>query len=222
MRLPDKLVRNRMKQKLLAVGIVCGLLAFAPVADATPISVTDNASFVVNWWYTSTTPVLTATATFTISDWSAAGFALSITGIQNTTPIAPDINARLTAIGFGLTPDASVDRMLAGEVYQVSTGMNFPAFKTVDVCAYAGPNCGGGGSGGLQQGSLLTDSVSMRILGTNVVIDPLAAKFQTAVGSFEVAGCSDNSCSPVPEPASMLLFGTGLLGAGMFGRKRRK
>ncbi len=216
-----------MRVKLVVLAVA--LLAFAPVAGATPITVTGDGSFVVNWSYTPTDPDLSATATFTISGWGAAGFTLTISGIQNTTPATPMIGARLTSFGFGLTPNAtSVSLITPGSVFTAISGGTFPAFPQVDVCAYSGSNCAGGGNDGLMQGSSDTDSLTLAVAGdfvNGVTFDPLAAKFQTRVGSYEVGYCAPGTpgCDPtIPEPATLLLLGSGLFGgAGLLRRRRR-
>ncbi len=43
-------------------------------------------------------------ATFTVSSWTGTSFVMTVTNVANTMPASPNINARLTAFGFGLTP----------------------------------------------------------------------------------------------------------------------
>src|SRR5262245_22469910 len=142
-----------MKLSVVLV-LVAVVEAMSPVsASATSILINGNTSFTVDWLNTQTNPDLAGSATFTITNWSVSGFDLAISNIANTMPVSPDINARLTSFGFGLTPDATgFTNKVNGNVF--SWGFtNFPGFQQVDVCAYAGNNCAGGGNGGLNQGS---------------------------------------------------------------------
>ena len=73
-------------------------------------------------------------------------------------PTSPNINARLTAFGFGLTPEGTFSNQVPGSIYQWAF-TNFPAFQRVDVCLTSGGGCAGGASGGLNQGQSTTDSL---------------------------------------------------------------
>ena len=70
----------------------------------------------------------------------------------------PQINARLTAFGFGLTPEGTFSNLVNGSIYTWAF-TNFPAFQRVDVCLTSGGGCAGGGTGGLDQGRSTTDSL---------------------------------------------------------------
>ena len=133
---------------------------------------------------------LLATAKFTVSNWSGTSFVMTVTNVRNTMPTSPDINARLTAFGFGLMPDGTFSNLVPGSIYQWAF-TNFPAFQRVDVCLTSGSGCAGGGYGGLNQGQSTADSHSVTITGnfTNgVTIAPIPAKFQTSLGSLETDG----------------------------------
>ncbi|MDR2550198.1 MAG: PEP-CTERM sorting domain-containing protein [Desulfobulbus sp.] len=56
----------------------------------------------------------------------------------------------------------------------------------------------------------------------NVRIDAIWGDFY--IDYAKIVACGDNgkSADPVPEPATMLLFGTGLMGLAAAGRRRRK
>ncbi len=199
------------------------ILALAPrSAAAASITISTNTSFTVDWSVSQTNPDLSGSADFVVTNFNAAGFDLAITGVSNTTATSPNINARLTSFGFGLTPNATFSNAVDGAVYAWGFG-NFPGFNQVDVCGFAGNNCAGGSNSGLNQGqsTAVNDVMSIHISGpfsSGVTFAPIAAKFQTANGSFEVDGCVvNNDCATgvqllaaVPEPGSMLLLGTGL------------
>ena len=92
-----------------AVGVIAGiLLLMAPAAaSAGSITLNGNGAFTVQWLETSTTPDVSGTANFVVTDFTASGFDLAITQVSNTTATNPDIDARLMSFGFGLSPDAT-------------------------------------------------------------------------------------------------------------------
>jgi hypothetical protein len=215
------------------LSLVAILEAVSPLpASATSILITGNTTFTVDWLNSQTNPDLTGSATFSISNWSSSGFDLAVSEIQNTTPASQDIDARLTSFGFGLTPNADgFTNIVDGDVFSWGFS-NFPGVKQVNVCGYAGNNCAGGGNAGLDQGTstLPDDIMSITVLGSftsGVTFDPIAARFQTRVGSFKFDStlrCQGENCTPtpVPEPASLTLIGSGLLLAAAGYRRRRR
>jgi hypothetical protein len=207
-------------RSLAFAAMTTAALAYPTTASATTIFVDGNTSFSVNWLLTSTNPDLAGSALFTISNWTDQAFKLTVSNIANSTATTPNINARLVSFGFGLSPDAtSFTSIVNGATFAFGFS-NFPAFQTVDVCAFAGNNCAGGGNGGLSPGQTSSDILSMLISGNfadGVTFSPVAVKFQTAVGSFEFDGGTPNT--PVPEPASLLLFGSGLVAVGYKARR---
>ena len=171
---------------------VCSLIVASAVpgsAQAT-VFVNGNTSFTVTWSSAQTTPGLLATAKFTVTNFSSTSFVMTVTNVANTMPTSPDINARLTAFGFGLTPDANFSSLVGGTVYQWAL-TNFPGFQKVDVCLTSGGGCAGGGNGGLNQGQATNEGYSITIVGDfskGATITPLPAKFQTGLGSVETDG----------------------------------
>ena len=209
---------SKPRSLAFAAVLAAALASARPVAAAT-IFVDGNTSFAVDWLYTATNPDLAGSALFTISGWSDNSFTLTISNIANSTATSPNIGARLVSFGFGLDSDATYSNIVNGSLFGFGFS-NFPGFQAVDVCAFAGNNCAGGGNAGLSAGQTSSDILSMLISGSfgeGVTFSPIPVKFQTAIGSFEFDSTTPNT--PVPEPATLFLFGTGLVAAGYTARK---
>ena len=179
------------------------LASVAPSAAQATVFVNGNTTFTVTWQGVKEGATLLAPATFTVSEWSGTSFKMTVTNAKNTMPTSPDINARLTAFGFGLTPLGTFGTQVPGSIYQWAF-TNFPAFQRVDVCLTSGGTCAGGGYAGLGQGQSSPEAYSVVINGafTNgVTIIPIPAKFQTALGSLETDGVV---IDPPPSGASDL------------------
>jgi hypothetical protein len=216
--------------------LMSGLVATAAVftvgvssASATPIAitVTGNTSFDVYWGLSF--------AKFTISDWSLTSFDLAIAPIDNLD------TGTLVSFGFGLDPHVTgLSNIGNGPIFTVNP--TFPPNPTIpgfsiDICAYAGNNCAGGGTGGLAPGSTDSSGVSMTLQhdsSGSVVFSPIPAKFQRGPGGGPTDAtsgvCLQSNCSssgsgelpaPVPEPATWLLVGTGVALACRRMRKKR-
>jgi hypothetical protein len=74
-------------------------------------------------------------------------------------------------------------------------------------------------SGALCAGQTGTLSFSFGPALTSIDLGLTVVKFQTEVGSFEPTGTPGD---PVPEPASLVLLGSGMLGAAGFVRRKLK
>ena len=209
-----------MKTLRMTVSVFSLILASAvPGSAQTNVFVNGNTTFTVTWQGVKEGATLLATATFTVSNFSGTSFVMTVTNVTNTMPTSPNINARLTAFGFGLTPEGTFSNLVPGSIYQWAF-TNFPAFQRVDVCLTSGGGCAGGGDGGLNQGQSTPDSYSVTITGafTNgVTITPIPAKFQTSLGSLETdgvvidpppSGASDLTITKTHSPAIAIPGGT--------------
>jgi len=184
---------------------------------------------------------LTATGTFTINSWNQTTNDLNITiALNNTTTLTGGlIDARIVSLGIGVGPEVSFPEATAtrvsGDVFTAiaSGDPTFPNFSNlIDVCAISGSNCPGGSNDGLgavgdTQGAVkgsTANAITLDITPTSgsfpdvLDLGYLPVKFQTTIGSFEVPGAPGTTT--VPEPATLALFGAGLLGLGW--AKRRK
>ena len=203
-----------MSRTKLAVAAL-GLALASGHANAFLIdNVGDSLNF--SWSYAGGEYNLTGAGTMTATALSAGSLTLQIS-LTNNTVAASGIDARLTAFGLGIDPDAtgvSFGDAIDGGMINASLD-SIPSLKTIDVCAFGGPNCSGGGNGGIFANGA-SDIFSLTITGgfaNRVTIDPLGYKYQTDVGSFEFS-CSTTSTTgqcrggrTVPEPGSLALLG---------------
>jgi hypothetical protein len=130
-----------MKTLRLTVSVFLLALASAvPGSAQTNVFVNGNTTFTVTWQGVKAPATLLATAKFTVSNWTGTSFVMTVTNVGNTMPTSPDIDARLTAFGFGLMPEGQFSNLVNGSIYQWAF-TNFPAFQRVDVCLASGGGC---------------------------------------------------------------------------------
>lgn len=213
--------------------LLAGSLAFAALAvagTANAITVSDGTAQNFSWSYALADRNLTGTGSFTVTGFSSNSLTITFT-LNNTGTIAGQGGDRLTAFGFGIDPNATgVTFSDASDGGIIDAGLfngNIGNGIIVEVCAWGGQNCNGGGNGGLEVGDSDTFSILLAgTWGTSVNIDPLALKYQTGSGSYEFTASSSTSTSStggsgnqVPEPGTLGLLGLGLVGLA-YGRRR--
>lgn len=212
-----------------ARSIIAGAVMVAGMgaAQAVVISTASNNPYNFNWSFNSVAGALTGTGSLTLTGFNSSSLTVAIT-LNNTSATSSN---RLTSFGFGINPNAtgisfsdSNDGGMVG-----ATLDNIPSLNAIEVCAWGGNNCSGGGNGGILGGG--SDSFSVILAGTwgdSVDIAPIGFKYQTGRGSFEFTTASSTTTTStsggnlVPEPLSATLVGLGLAIAGLTTARRRR
>jgi hypothetical protein len=205
------------RKALLTTAAAIAMFALSSVARADTFVIVGN----------STGSLSTATISSSFND-ATNTYTFTIT---NTSPF----DARITGIGFDLGA-GNINGFAASNVagFDFSDGNlgNVPQFNSanLDFGFTTGPSGnfnGGSPNNGLAPGASLTFTVTGAGFGNGLTEQQLAnaiyLRFQRvgANGEGSDVGHGGTNNNPVPEPMTMILFGTGLAGVAARARRRR-
>jgi PEP-CTERM motif-containing protein len=203
---------------MAAAMIVSG--TFGPVkaiADSQTIT-SVNDDFSVLWSKDVAGGQLSATGFFDVLSVSSSEIQLQIT-VTNTTDAA--LHEAVNSIGFNTNPAVTASYVTTGGIFEgLGNDTNFPSFQTIEVCVFAAQNCTGGAYNNLLQ-SGTSDTFRLLLAGNfgttpTLTLSAFPIKFQGDLGSYEFGATVGGPPVVTPEPSSILLFGSGLVGFAMW------
>ncbi|HWS54180.1 MAG TPA: cistern family PEP-CTERM protein [Pyrinomonadaceae bacterium] len=204
-----------IRKALLTTAAAFVMMALSSIAHADTVTIVGN----------STGSLSTATVSCTFND-TTNTFTFTVT---NTSPF----DARITSVGFDIGPgniNGFSGANVAGFTFRDGNLGNVAQFNGVDLdfgftTGNSGNFNGGFPNNGIAPGQSLTFTVSGAGFGDNLTEEALCAAIYVR---FQRVGTNDdsdvgrpNGNNPVPEPMTMILFGTGLAGVAARARRRR-
>ena len=207
------------RKALLTTAAAIAMLALSSVARADTFTITG---------------VNGTGVTAQISNYSLVGNTFTFT-VKNTS-VAPGSTGTITNIGFALpgnrpnnyqlVSSSNNNYVLVFDQNATSGSQNFVSSFDLVLCNKVNGNCtfgGGSVNNGIAGGSSATFSISGDFSGLTAdqVAHSIFARFQAVNGGGSDVATGPGTPGTVPEPMTMILFGTGLAGVAARARKRR-